>query len=151
MVLMSVGLSGQVSLCHDNSRLGNKKLQCYSQEEKHHLLTSCQPTKSFPQKQQQTDLQQYGRLQADMSRRDTLSHTVYTGKPCLLFQIVYQGITHIYYPASCFIAYLCDTNRKRTIIASLCSDHVSKGFGYTFFLQLHNFHGKQVEITKLHI
>lgn len=77
MVLMSVGLSGQVSLCHDNSRLGNKKLQCYSQEEKHQ--TSCQPTKNFPQKCQQTDLQQYGRLQADMSRWDTLSHTVYTG------------------------------------------------------------------------
>lgn len=31
---MSVGLSGQVSFCHDNSRLGNKKLQRYSQEHK---------------------------------------------------------------------------------------------------------------------
>lgn len=31
---LDVGLSGQVSLCHDNSRLGNKKLQRYSQEEK---------------------------------------------------------------------------------------------------------------------
>lgn len=34
---MSVGLSvgsGQVSLCRDNSCLGDKKLQCYLQEEK---------------------------------------------------------------------------------------------------------------------
>lgn len=31
---LDIGLSGQVSLCHGNSRLGNKKLQCYSQEEK---------------------------------------------------------------------------------------------------------------------
>lgn len=37
---MSVGLSGQVLLCHDNSRLGNKKLQCYSQEEKQLIRNS---------------------------------------------------------------------------------------------------------------
>lgn len=30
----SVGLSGHGSLCHDNSHLGNKKLQSYSQEQK---------------------------------------------------------------------------------------------------------------------
>lgn len=79
MVLMSVGLSGQVSLCHDNSRLGNKKLQCYSQEEKHHLLTSCQPTKSFPQnsnKQIYSNMEDCRRTCQDGTRSRTQSTQV---------------------------------------------------------------------------
>lgn len=37
----SVGRSGQVSLCHDNSCLGDKKLQCYLQEEKQLSSETC--------------------------------------------------------------------------------------------------------------